>query len=102
MLERIFDNLIRNAYKHSNNDLDINLYIDKNIVISFSNELLDNNLDVEKIFDEFYTVDISRTKGNTGLGLAIVKEFVEQLNGKIIAENIENKLIITILFINYN
>lgn len=98
MLERIFDNLIRNAYKHSNNNLDINLYIDKNIVISFSNELLNNNLDVEKIFDEFYTVDISRTKGNTGLGLAIAKEFVEQLQGKIRSDKNNNKLIITITF----
>lgn len=38
------------------------------------------------MFDEFYTVDISRTKGGTGLGLAIAKEFTEKLNGKISAE----------------
>ena len=50
------------------------------------------------MFDEFYTLDISRTKGNTGLGLAIVKEFVNQLNCEIISKKIENKLCLTIEF----
>lgn len=99
MLTRVFDNLIRNAYKHSNGNLDIE--VNKNndkIKIKFINDLLYNDLDVERIFDEFYTVDISRTKGNTGLGLAIAKEFVEQLKGEINAEKKSNKLIITITF----
>lgn len=99
MLTRVFDNLIRNAYKHSNGNLDIE--VNKNndkIKIKFINDLLYNDLDVERIFDEFYTVDISRTKGNTGLGLAIAKEFVEQLKGKIKADKKNNKLIITIIF----
>ena len=99
MLTRVFDNLIRNAYKHSNGNLDIE--VNKNndkIKIKFINDLLYNDLDVELMFDEFYTVDISRTKGNTGLGLAIAKEFVEQLKGKINAEKKNNKLIITITF----
>ncbi len=99
MLTRVFDNLIRNAYKHSNGNLDIE--VNKNndkIKIKFINDLLYNDLDVERIFDEFYTVDISRTKGNTGLGLAIAKEFVEQLKGKINAEKKNNKLRITIIF----
>lgn len=50
-------------------------------------------------YNEFYIVDISRTKRNTGLGLAIAKEFVEQLNGKINADKKNNKLIITISFL---
>lgn len=99
MLVRVFDNLIRNAYKHSNGNLDIeiNQTPDK-VKIKFINDLLYNDLDVDRIFDEFYTVDISRTKGNTGLGLSIAKEFVEQLNGKIKADKKNNKLIITIIF----
>ena len=85
MLERIFDNLIRNAYKHSISNLDISVKIKDIIEITFINNLTYKNLDTDKIFDEFYTVDISRTKGNTGLGLAIAKEFAEQLNGQISA-----------------
>ena len=99
MLIRVFDNLIRNAYKHSNGNLDIEVNQNNDKVkIKFINDLLYNDLDVDRIFDEFYTVDISRTKGNTGLGLAIAKEFVEQLNGKIKADKKNNKLIITIIF----
>ena len=99
MLIRVFDNLIRNAYKHSNGNLDIEInQADEKVKIKFINDLLYKDLDVDRIFDEFYTVDISRTKGNTGLGLAIAKEFVEQLNGKIKADKKNNKLIITIIF----
>ena len=99
MLVRVFDNLIRNAYKHSNENLDIEINQNNDKVkIKFINDLLYNDLDVDRIFDEFYTVDISRTKGNTGLGLAIAKEFVEQLKGKIKADKKNNKLIITIIF----
>ena len=99
MLIRVFDNLIRNAYKHSNGNLDIEINQNNDKVkIKFINDLLYNDLDVDRIFDEFYTVDISRTKGNTGLGLAIAKEFVEQLKGKIKADKKNNKLIITIIF----
>ena len=99
MLIRVFDNLIRNAYKHSNGNLDIEInQTDEKVKIKFINDLLYNDLDVDRIFDEFYTVDISRTKGNTGLGLAIAKEFVEQLKGKIKADKKNNKLIITIIF----
>lgn len=99
MLIRVFDNLIRNAYKHSNGNLDIEINQNNDKVkIKFINDLLYKDLDVDRVFDEFYTVDISRTKGNTGLGLAIAKEFVEQLKGKIKADKKNNKLIITIIF----
>ena len=98
MLERIFDNLIRNAYKHSISNLDISVKIKDAVEITFINNLTYKNLDTDKIFDEFYTVDISRTKGNTGLGLAIAKEFAEQLNGQISALKNQNKLIIKLKF----
>ena len=68
------------------------------IEIIFSNDLLYSDLDIERMFEEFYTIDISRTKGNTGLGLAIVKEFTNQLNGKIYAKKKNHKLYIIISF----
>ena len=96
LLTRIFENLIGNAYKHSNSDLNIKVEIENKVKIIFSNELLDNDVDIDRIFDEFYTVDISRTKEGTGLGLAIAKEFTRQLNGKIYAEKQKNQLKIII------
>ena len=96
LLTRIFENLIGNAYKHSNSDLIIKVEKLNKVKIIFSNELLDDDVDVDKIFDEFYTVDISRTKEGTGLGLAIAKEFTKQLNGNIYAEKHNNQLKIII------
>lgn len=98
MLLRVFDNLIRNAYKHSRGDLEIQVTVGKEMTILFQNKLLYPELDVNKIFDEFYTVDISRTRGNTGLGLAIAKEFVEQLGGHIFARKKQKQLQILLTF----
>ena len=86
MLLRIFDNLIGNALKHGAGDLTVTAEQSEGISITFSNRLLSPNLDPEHIFDEFYTTDISRTKGNTGLGLAIAKQFTELLGGTVSAD----------------
>ena len=99
ILKRIIDNLINNSLKHSNSDLIIKLSEKNDIRLSFENDIVDTSIDIDHIFDEFYTSDISRTKGNTGLGLAIAKEFTEMLGGKITAKKIKNKLIIEINFI---
>ncbi len=98
LLKRIFDNLVVNALKHGDGDLFIDFKEDTFIEISFSNQVLGNDLDVSQIFDEFYTTDILRTKGNTGLGLAIVKSFTLLLEGKVEAFLKENFLYIIIRF----
>lgn len=93
LLIRIFDNLIVNSYKHSKSDLKINVQIVENkVVLEFINELEDLSLDVQKMFEEFYTTDDSRNNGNTGLGLAIVKEFVRLLGGSIKAQKVDHFL----------
>lgn len=99
ILKRIIDNLISNALKHSDDDLIINLSNKDDIILKFENEIIEDNLDIECIFDEFYTTDISRTKGNTGLGLAIVKEFTKMLDWNIEAKKKNNRLIIE-LYLN--
>ncbi len=86
MLLRIFDNLLGNALKHGSGDLTVTVKMSENVQIGFSNLSNDKDIDTEQIFDEFYTTDISRTKGNTGLGLAIVKQFTEMLGGKVSAK----------------
>lgn len=100
MLRRIIENLIGNALKHGIGDLKIEVKESKNIEICFSNQIDDVDLDVHKMFDEFYTTDMSRTKGSTGLGLFIAKEFTTQLGGKIWALKEQNRINIVILFEN--
>ncbi len=98
MLMRIFDNLIGNSLKHGNGDLIVTVLGDNEIKIIFENEPEIRNVDYDHIFDEFYTTDISRTKGNTGLGLAIAKQFTEMLGGEINAEPHEDIFRVSIRF----
>ena len=95
LLRRIFDNLIINALKHSDGDINITINTSNGVCYEFVN-LISEPIQIERIFDEFYTSDISRTKQNTGLGLAIVKEFTELLGGKISASVKDNNLIISL------
>ena len=53
---------------------------------------------MERIFDRFYTTDISRTRKTTGLGLAIVKQFVHQMGGEVCAELQEDIFIVRVEF----
>lgn len=98
MLLRTFDNLISNALKHSQGSLFIQTENKIPFQIIFKNELSYPEPDIEHIFDEFYTMDIARTKGGSGLGLAIAKEFMESLGGSIYAEKELNRLCIVLVF----
>ncbi len=89
MITRIFDNLISNALKHGSGDLKITREGNK---LHFINGIPEGEtIDTDRIFDEFYTTDISRTRGSTGLGLAIVKDFSDML-GIDISASVEDKL----------
>lgn len=101
ILMRIFDNLIGNAYKHSKTDLNIDVMTSDGITLMFSNRIDDLKIDMNHIFDEFYTTDISRTKGNTGLGLAIVKRFTILIKGTVKVEIKKSNLVITLNFKKY-
>lgn len=99
MLLRIFDNLIGNALKHGVGDLMISVDLNETVQITFENGLCNTDIDINHIFDEFYTTDISRTKGNTGLGLAIVKQFTEMLGGTVSAKILDGMLSVAVIFL---
>lgn len=96
-LIRVFSNLLNNAIKHSDGDLNITLSDTGEIVFTNTASKL-NEVQVGKLFDRFYTVEAARK--STGLGLAIAKTLVEQMNGTISAKYENNKLSICIFFPN--
>lgn len=92
-LSRVFSNLINNAIKYSDGDLDITLTSAGEIIFANTAIGLDE-IQVGKLFDRFYTVEAARN--STGLGLAIARTLVEHMNGTISAKYENNRLIISI------
>ena len=102
-LERVFDNLVRNAVNYSYPDSEIELTMsadDKNVTISFKNrgrtlppEKLDN------IFEQFFRLDSSRSTGTggAGLGLAIAKEIAALHGGNIYAQSSGERTVFTLV-----
>ena len=105
MLSRVMENLLINAAKYNTGKtIDIKIYPgeDNYVNLSISNSstpFYDN--DLERIFDLFYRKDTSRHDGSSGIGLSIVKEFVEKMNGKVFAEYVDKKFIITTSFLKH-
>lgn len=97
-MERVFDNLIRNAIHYSFENSTIKITVDEKsdgIHMCFSNE--GSTIPREKlnrIFEQFYRLDSSRdTKtGGSGLGLAIAKKIIELHNGTINAYSENEKI----------
>lgn len=81
MAGRIIQNLIRNCIQHSSGDVEVRVLAAEDAVISFRNPVKSAlEIDVEHLFDRFYTGDKARSK-NTGLGLSIVRLLAEQMGG---------------------
>ena len=106
-LERVFDNLLRNAVNYSYENGLIRIVVikdDGDISIKFiNNGNAISKEKLERIFEQFYRVDTDRSSksGGTGLGLAIAKEIVELHGGSIKAmsedEVIEFEVVLPIL-----
>lgn len=81
-LRRIIGNIVSNAVKYSDGDLAVTLSPDG--VLTFSNHASNvTSVDVERLFDRFYTVE--NAKGSTGLGLSIAKLLCEKMGGSLTA-----------------
>ncbi|MDO5716249.1 MAG: ATP-binding protein [Tissierellia bacterium] len=94
IVEEIIRNLIDNAIKYNkeNGEVFVGLYDRKTyfLLIVKDTGIGIPEADHEKVFQRFYTVDLSRhKKDSSGLGLSIVKHGVQKLKGKIQLESIE-------------
>jgi len=103
---RVFDNIISNAEKYSIKPSEIIVKAENKLdyaCISFSNEGEHIEQDkLNKMFEKFYRVDISRTSNieGSGLGLAVSKKIVELHNGQIWAECDGNIITINVILPN--
>ena len=101
-LQRVFDNLLRNAVNYSYGGTQLFLSMgqtDNGIEIRIQNHgktIPPDKLD--KIFEQFFRLDSSRASvtGGAGLGLAIAKEIVELHGGTIKAESENESITFTV------
>lgn len=94
-LSRIFSNLLNNAVKYSDGDLEISLS-DEGVIVFANTAKGLSPVQVERLFDRFYTVETARN--STGLGLSISRALAEQMGGTISADYKDNKLYIRLDF----
>lgn len=119
-LQRVFDNLIRNAVNYSYPDTVISLSMRMTDTLGLSAAPSDPSLarpgapwievqvsnhgrtippeKLGRIFEQFFRLDSSRSSstGGAGLGLAISKEIVELHGGRIQAESADERITFTI------
>lgn len=98
-IQRAFDNLLNNALLYSHEDTAIEITVteeDSHITIRFVNcgdTISEEKL--ERIFEQFYRLDSSRSsgRGGAGLGLAIAKQIIELHGGTLTAASGQEKIV---------
>ncbi|HEY9571417.1 MAG TPA: HAMP domain-containing sensor histidine kinase [Metalysinibacillus sp.] len=87
LLQNIWDNIIANAIKYSEDGAYIELTLEEtvdDVVVTIQDTGIGMSEEAQaRIFERFYRADESRTKHGTGLGLPIVKQVVEKHEGTI-------------------
>ncbi len=101
-LERVFDNLFRNAVNYSYRETAISVSLEEQsgfAVIQVKNHGKTIPPDkLGRLFEQFFRLDSSRASatGGAGLGLAIAKEIVELHGGLITAESADESIAFTV------
>lgn len=86
-LQRIFQNIIKNALDHGRKGIGFSLEEKEGkVFIRIWNEVQNTEkIDLEKVFERFYKADAARNKTSSGLGLSIAKELTQKMQGEISA-----------------
>lgn len=93
MFVRVLDNIISNSLKYSQGSFKVVLLETGKIIISNKTNKF-NIIDINKIFDRYYTLETGNK--SSGIGLSIAKQLVELNNGKIYAKYKNHNLIIEV------
>jgi signal transduction histidine kinase len=94
-ISRVLGNIINNALKYSDGDLEIILF--ESGEMRFTNTASGlTEVQVGKLFNRFYTVNSARN--GAGLGLSITQMLVDRMNGQMSARYADDKLSIIVSF----
>lgn len=101
-LERVFNNLLRNAINYSYPNTEIVIRVEAAEQMVFTCENCGDTISrekLERIFEQFYRLDAASSSetGGTGLGLAIAKNIVELHKGEIHAQSQKNRTRFTVI-----
>jgi signal transduction histidine kinase len=81
--KRIVQNLIQNVLIHGTEYFKLTV---AGGTVTYQNKVLNpETIDADRLFERFYTADLSRSGSTTGLGLAIVKEIARNMSGEVSA-----------------
>ncbi|WOH36671.1 two-component system sensor histidine kinase EnvZ [Thalassotalea fonticola] len=90
-MKRVLANLIQNAFKYSNNDIEISSGINQETNRAYFS-VADNgpgisDSEIERLFQPFTQGDTARGTEGSGLGLAIIKRIVDGHGGRVTLQN---------------
>ena len=87
LINELFYIFLDNALKYAKNKGEVTLIVRKNINkkvdIIFSNDIEDDEMDTNLLFERFYRSPKSSSKEGSGIGLSIAKEIIELHKGKV-------------------
>ena len=94
MIRHIFNNIISNAIKYSNQNITIDLNETSNNEIKFvikDNGIGIPNMEIKYLLEPFYRASNRGAVKGTGFGLSIVKRFVDLHKGEMLIESVVDK-----------
>ncbi|HKJ17657.1 MAG TPA: ATP-binding protein [Xanthomonadales bacterium] len=95
LMQRVLENLLRNALKYTPRDGDITIRLDPradSVAVSVADTGCGiHPQDIDHIFDRFYRAEASASGGSSGLGLAIVKRILDLHGSRITVESALDK-----------
>ncbi len=97
-LVRVYTNLLQNILKHGAQNAQVHHYVREGKTYTlFSNDFIFADfLNMDRLFERFYTGNVSRNDQSTGLGLYTVRILLEKMGHRIVAERTGDRMTILI------
>ena len=100
-VKRILQNITKNAMVHGHKSIFVTLRKrdERTAEVVIANPVEHpEEIEISRVFEQFYMADRYHQQASSGLGLAIAKEFTERMNGTIGASLDGNRFFVTITF----